>query len=127
MVRAALLPTMRRDRDLKSAMLAVCALFLLSSLLGVFASAAMALPTDDAVVIHCYSGATDETGETDGAASCCTLACPMVSAALPAPTGNGVIGRSFVGQVAETAPAALIVPPTRRVALDTARGPPHAF
>lgn len=124
---AALFPSLRRDHDLKSAMLAFCVLFLLTGLLGAFASGAAALPTEGALVIHCYGGAGDDAADTDGVASCCTLACPMVAAAHEAPHGNGILGRTFVGQLAEIAPPALIVPPTRRIALDTARGPPSSF
>ena len=120
----ALFRTLRRDRDLKSAMLAVCVLFLMTGLLGAFASGATALPTEDVAVIHCYAEATDESGAVDEGVSCCTLGCPMVSAALPVPVGAGLIDRGFVQQTTEPASEIAVTPPTRRVALDTARGPP---
>ena len=120
----ALFPAFRSNRDLKSAMLALCTLFLLTGLIGAFASGAAALPTKGSVAIHCYSGAVDDAGETGVVPTCCTLGCPMVSSALPGPTGDVMLARGFVSLPADPAPIAQTIPLSWRVATEFARGPP---
>lgn len=80
-----LFPRIRQNRDLRSAMMALCALFLLAGLASAFAGGAGAVAPDGAVAaIHCLDGAIDDDAG-QAPLSCCSLACPMVGFALAGP------------------------------------------
>jgi hypothetical protein len=118
----------RLDRDLRSAMLGVCVLFVLTGLIGAFASAAGAggSSIESFATDHCYSDA-----DSDGAGvipSCCgAIGCPMVGSALPGPVTGASLTIRLSQQIAVPRPELPIVPTALTVALDTARGPPLSF
>lgn len=123
-----LLARIREHSETRSIGRAICALFLLTGLIGAFASgtaAAQSLDNGDGFV-HCLSGLLDEDhGEYDGAANCCTLGCPMVTAALPAPAGPELVGaKADVGEAAPIALVGLPAGPVFRFGGDGPRGPP---
>lgn len=79
------LARVREGEETRSIGRAIAFLFLLTGLIGAFAAGAEAgQPADDGIV-HCLSGLVDADDDGDGAANCCTLGCPIVTAALPAP------------------------------------------
>ena len=116
----------RLDRDLRSAMLGVCVLFILTGLVGAFAAAAGGLSTESFATDHCYSDAG-----SDGAAvipSCCgAIGCPMVGSALSGPVTGASLTIRLILQIAVPRPELSIVPSPLIAALDTARGPPLSF
>ena len=107
---------------------AICVLFLLTSIIGTFASgAAAAEAIDDGGVEwgHCLSGADVGDGERDDIVNCCVLGCPMVGAALPCPDVPAAIGISIAGDEAiPVLPTAPPCHPAGRVKGDGPRGPP---
>jgi hypothetical protein len=113
----------RRDLDLRSAMLAVCVLFLLTGMVGAFAVAATALPTAGIATDHCYSDAGDDLAGTAAIPHCCVIGCPMVGAALPGPANSVPLSTVVLEKAADLGPQPPIIPVPLIVALDTARGP----
>jgi len=122
-MRPSLVTRLRRSKDARSAGKAVTLLFLLTGLIGAFASGAAALPTADTIVT-CL-GITS-TGDDSGAPalSCCTLGCPMVTAAVPAPAANGLPLPATVGFYGVDRRLPLIEPPLILASGESPRGPP---
>lgn len=117
----------RRDRDLRSAMMAVCVLFLLTGMVGAFAVAATALPTEGIATDHCYNDASDDSAGTVAIPHCCAIGCPMGGAALPGPANSVPLSTIVLEKTSDLGPEPPIIPVPLIVALDTARGPPLSF
>lgn len=124
----ALFSTFRFDRDLRSAMLGVCVLFLLTGLVGAFAVGAAGLSTGSFTTDHCYGDAGSDTADIAVIPSCCgAIGCPMVGSALPGPANGAPLAIGVTQQIVAPRPELPFIPTQMIVALVTARGPPPPF
>lgn len=124
-VMSPLLARIRRHRETRSISRALALLFVLSGLIGAFAGGAQAADAlDGEGFIHCLSVASDDDGDFDGALSCCTLGCPMVSTALAPSPALVPPPRAVEGLVLATALHDHAVLLQKRPSRDGPRGPP---
>ena len=120
-----LIARLRASRDLRSAGRALALLFLLTGILGAFASGSATAAIDSGnAAIHCLSGSVaDDDGGFDLA--CCTLGCAMVTVALPAPSAAAVSVPDAPASTAIRHPS-FVAPPAILAAGESPRGPPTA-
>jgi hypothetical protein len=100
-------------------------LFLLTGILGAFASGAATAAIDSrATAAHCLDAGADDGGDDFGL-GCCTLGCAMVTAALPAPSAGTIsVPRAPFGTGRTL--GSFVVPPAILAAGESPRGPPIA-
>jgi len=120
-----LLTRLRANSETRSIGRAILALFLIAGLFGAYASAADAADGDAwSGIVHCLSGIDSDSGEDDGAASCCTLGCPMVATSLSAPSAPAIVLRLVPLRVEPTAPTTSVQASPPRLGAEGPRGPP---
>ena len=121
-----LITRFRASRDARSAGRALALLFLLTGILGAFASgAAMAAIDGGPTAVYCLGAIADEDEGGDFDLACCTLGCAMVTAALPAPSAATItVPNAPVGSGAIYRGS--LAPPASLVAAASPRGPPIA-
>lgn len=122
-----LITRLRRSKDARSAGRALAFLFVLTGLIGAFTSGAAALPSPDTTIVTCLGFAPSGDDSGGPALSCCTLGCPMVTAAMPAPAAGGLPLPAAAGFYGVGGPGTLVAPPPILASGESPRGPPAAF